>query len=50
MQELLIETQNVNAVACRFYSRMGCSLGSADPNAYPTLPGEVQLLWHKLLK
>ena len=23
---------------------------SLNPNAYPTLPDEMQLLWHKLLK
>ncbi len=46
---LAIETQNVNAAACRFYRRMGCTLGAIDRFAYPELPGEVQLLWRKAL-
>jgi GNAT superfamily N-acetyltransferase len=47
---LKIETQNVNAAACRFYQRMGCSLGAIDRFAYPDLPAEVQLLWWKELR
>ena len=47
---LEIETQNVNIAACRFYQRMGCNLGAIDRFAYPTLPGEVQLLWWKALR
>lgn len=46
---LKIETQNVNAAACRFYHKMGCTLGAIDMFAYPELPGEVQLLWWKAL-
>jgi len=46
---LKIETQNVNAAACRFYQKMGCDLGAIDRFAYPELPGEVQLLWWKAL-
>ncbi len=46
---LKIETQNVNAAACRFYQKMGCTLGGIDRFAYPGLPGEVQLLWWKML-
>jgi GNAT superfamily N-acetyltransferase len=42
---LTIETQNVNVAACRFYRKMGCTLGAIDRFAYPELPGEVQLLW-----
>ncbi len=47
---LKIETQNVNAAACRFYQKMGCSLGAIDRFAYPQLPGETQLLWWKALQ
>jgi GNAT superfamily N-acetyltransferase len=47
---LKIETQNVNIAACRFYQKMGCSLGAIDRFAYPGLPGEVQLLWWKQLR
>ena len=46
---LKIETQNVNVPACRFYQKMGCTLGAIDRFAYPDLPGEVQLLWWKAL-
>ncbi len=46
---LKIETQNVNTAACRFYQKMGCTLGGIDRFAYPELPGEVQLLWWKAL-
>jgi GNAT superfamily N-acetyltransferase len=47
---LKIETQNVNVAACRFYRKMGCTLGGVDRFAYPDLPGEVQLLWWKALR
>jgi GNAT superfamily N-acetyltransferase len=49
-RELKIETQNVNAVACRFYARQGCELRRVNREAYPELPGEIQLLWHKRLR
>jgi GNAT superfamily N-acetyltransferase len=47
---LKIETQNINTAACRFYQKMGCTLGGVDRFAYPGLPGEVQLLWWKELQ
>src|SRR5262249_31655013 len=47
---LKIETQNVNTAACRFYQKMGCTLGAIDRFAYPELPGEVQLPWWKALR
>jgi GNAT superfamily N-acetyltransferase len=46
-RQIKVETQNVNVPACRFYARQGCVLTSADPSAYPGLPGETQLLWYK---
>ena len=46
---LKIETQNVNTAACRFYQKMGCTLGAIDRFAYPGLPGEVQLMWWRAL-
>ena len=42
---LKIETQNVNVPACRFYHKMGCTLGAIDRFAYPGQPAEVRLLW-----
>jgi GNAT superfamily N-acetyltransferase len=46
-RRLEVETQNNNVAACRFYARQGCALGSVRRHAYPELPDEVQLLWHK---
>ena len=47
---LKIETQNVNTAACRFYQKMGCTLGGIERFAYPELPDEVQLLWWKAVE
>ena len=46
---LKIETQNINVPACRFYQKMGCTLGAIDRFAYPGQPAEVQLVWWKAL-
>jgi GNAT superfamily N-acetyltransferase len=46
-RQLKVETQNVNVPACRFYARQGCVLAAVDRFAYPELPDEIQLLWHK---
>jgi len=46
---LKIETQNINVAACRFYAKMGCTLGAVNRYAYPDLPQEVQLIWYKQL-
>jgi GNAT superfamily N-acetyltransferase len=46
---LVAETQNINVPACRFYERQGCSLDAVNRLAYPDLPDEIQLLWHKAL-
>jgi GNAT superfamily N-acetyltransferase len=46
-RQLEVETQNVNLPACRFYARQGCILGAIDRYAYPDLPEEFQMLWHK---
>jgi GNAT superfamily N-acetyltransferase len=46
---LKIETQNINVPACRFYRRMGCTLGAVNRFAYTDLPDEVQLIWFKEL-
>ena len=44
---MVVETQNINVPACRFYVRMGSVLRAINCMAYPDLPGEVQLLWCK---
>jgi len=48
-RRLVVETQNVNVPACRFYAAMGCALSAVRTGAYATLPDEVQLLWEKPL-
>ncbi|HEY2146517.1 MAG TPA: GNAT family N-acetyltransferase [Pirellulales bacterium] len=45
---LVVETQNVNVGACRFYERMGCELRRIDRTAYAHCPGldnEIMLIW-----
>jgi GNAT superfamily N-acetyltransferase len=46
-RHLKVETQNVNAAACRFYVQRGCILRAAYRGAYPEFPDEIQLLWFK---
>lgn len=46
-RELKVETQNINVPACRFYERRGCWLKTVRRGAYPDLPHEIQMLWHK---
>lgn len=48
--QMKIETQNINVDACRFYARMGCTLGEIDCYAYAAVQGcenEVMLCWYK---
>jgi ribosomal protein S18 acetylase RimI-like enzyme len=47
--ELEVETQNINVSACRFYAALGCQLRTVRTDAYPSCPGEDQLLWYKSL-
>lgn len=44
---LKVETQNINAPACRFYARHGFTLKNVNAFAYPDLPYEIQFLWYK---
>ncbi len=46
---IIIETQNTNVPACRFYANHGYELAFVRPDAYPDLPYEIQLLWRKSL-
>ena len=48
-QRLLIETQNTNVTACRFYAAQGCTLVHVEAHAYPLFPNEVRLVWAKEL-
>jgi GNAT superfamily N-acetyltransferase len=48
-RQMKIETQNVNVPACRFYQRMGCSLGEIRRfgyAAFPAVADEVMLNWY----
>ena len=46
-RRLMVETQNINVPACRFYARQGCELGAIHRFAYPEILSETQLLWYK---
>jgi ribosomal protein S18 acetylase RimI-like enzyme len=48
-QALKIETQNINVAACKFYAKQGYKIRTINPNAYPELPDEIQIIWHKSL-
>lgn len=45
VRELKIETQDINARACKFYSKQGCRLAEVTPEAYPEWPDEIELIW-----
>jgi GNAT superfamily N-acetyltransferase len=47
--QLLIETQDNNVRACRFYAGRGCRLLSVEASAYPEFPRESRLIWRKEL-
>ena len=42
---MVVETQNINVAACRFYARQGCELRALNRYAYKE-SDEVQLIWH----
>lgn len=46
-RQFMVETQNINVPACRFYARQGCTLAAINRYAYPDLPDETQMLWYK---
>lgn len=48
-QQMIIECQNNNVPACRFYHKQGAVLGKVDAYAYyaaPEIRDEVQLVWY----
>ena len=49
VRAILIETQNTNVAACRFYARMGCQLSGLHEAYYAGAPGqvsdEIALFW-----
>jgi GNAT superfamily N-acetyltransferase len=47
--QLGLETQSVNVLACRFYAKLGCTLGAIHRYGYAGVPDvahEAMLLWH----
>jgi GNAT superfamily N-acetyltransferase len=46
---IAVETQDVNVAAARFYEAMGCVLLSFESDAYPDVPGEGRLVFHRRL-
>ena len=52
-RQMIIECQNNNVPACRFYHKQGAVLGKVDMYAYyndPDIRDEVQLIWYLDLK
>jgi GNAT superfamily N-acetyltransferase len=48
-KQFKIETQNVNANACKFYAKQGCKLGAIDRYGYaghPKVGHEIMLIWY----
>jgi GNAT superfamily N-acetyltransferase len=43
--ELLVETQDTNVTACRFYRDLGFDLALADTNGYAPYGDEARLIW-----
>lgn len=48
-RRLMVETQNINVPACRFYAKQGCELQAINRHAYGDALDEVQLIWFKSL-
>ena len=48
-RELKVETQTLNAPACRFYARCGFAVQRVQPGAYADAADEVQVIWTKAL-
>jgi len=46
-RRLVVETQDINVPACRFYARQGCELRAINQYAYSEALNEVQLLWYR---
>ena len=47
VNRLLVETQDVNVPACRFYASHGFQLDGVTPRAYESLPDETRIIWRK---
>jgi ribosomal protein S18 acetylase RimI-like enzyme len=47
-KKMIIESQNNNVTACRFYRKQGAVISKIDTNAYASEPGlenEIQFIW-----
>lgn len=49
-RRIVVETQNTNVSACRFYLAMGCELIEVERSAYPDFPDEVRLVFSRDLR
>ena len=49
LPRLIVETQDVNVPACRFYMSMGCTLASWEAGAYDGKPDEARLVWQRTI-
>ncbi|WP_269846994.1 GNAT family N-acetyltransferase [Paenibacillus sonchi] len=50
---IMLETQNINVQACRFYERCGFVIGGFDQYVYkgiPAVSGEVAVYWYLLFE
>jgi len=48
-RQLMMETQNINVNACRFYAKQGCRLGGFNRYGYgdhPQVKHEIMLIWY----
>lgn len=48
-KRLLVETQDNNVGANRFYASRGCSLGQVNHGVYADFPDEAQMIWFRAL-
>jgi GNAT superfamily N-acetyltransferase len=48
-RRLLVETQNINVAACRFYANQGYVVDTVDRGAYRGIPHETRVVWRREL-
>lgn len=50
IEQMNVETQDINVAACHFYARAGYTIARIDRHAYMQFPDEAQLIWRKPLR
>ncbi len=48
-RDLIVETQDTNLVACKFYQATGCELESVEEDAFGNEAREAKLIWRRRL-